>query len=188
MRIFTHPAAGLLALILCAPAVASDTQGFTHYEESVIREYFRRQAEQFLPGEWEKTEKEAEEALEREPESKDEAEEERGLEREAEDRSRGARGRRAKGPRGKGKSEELPPGLAKKDELPPGLAKQLRERGTLPPGLAKRDLPEDLEAKLPEPESEQERVIVDDDVVLIDKETRTVIDIIEDVAKAVNQD
>lgn len=78
---------------------------------------------------------------------------------------------------GKGKTKGgLPPGLAKKDSLPPGLAK----RAALPPGLAKRDLPADLEKRLPR-RSTTERVIVDDDVILIEKGTEIVLDVIRDV-------
>ncbi len=83
----------------------------------------------------------------------------------------------------KGKSKDLPPGLAKKDELPPGLAKQLQRKGTLPPGLAKRDLPADLAARLPPPPTGQERVIVDNDVVLIERATGVILDILADVVK-----
>ena len=84
----------------------------------------------------------------------------------------------------KGKSKGLPPGLAKKESLPPGLAKQLSERGTLPPGLAKRDLPADLQSRLPRPAKGTERVIVDNDVVLIQAATRKVLDVLFDAAKA----
>ena len=84
----------------------------------------------------------------------------------------------------KGKSKGLPPGLAKKESLPPGLAKQLSERGTLPPGLAKRDLPPDLESRLPPPAEGTERVIVDNDVVLIQAATRKILDVLFDAVNA----
>ncbi len=80
--------------------------------------------------------------------------------------------------KGKGKNKGLPPGLAKRDSLPPGLQKQLDERGSLPPGLAKRDLPPDLEYSLPRRIGEQ-FVIVDDDVLLVERATGVVLDIIE---------
>jgi len=83
--------------------------------------------------------------------------------------------------KGKGKNKGMPPGLAKKDKLPKGLAMQLEKRGKLPPGLAKRDLPNDLEARLPEAPEGTERVIVDNDVVLTDVATGVVLDIIHDV-------
>ena len=75
----------------------------------------------------------------------------------------------------------LPKGLAKKEKLPPGLAKQLERNGTLPPGLAKRDLPEDLEAKLPDPVVGLERTIVDNAVVLVEKTTGRIVDILKNV-------
>ncbi|MBO6781843.1 MAG: hypothetical protein JJ899_00975 [Alphaproteobacteria bacterium] len=72
----------------------------------------------------------------------------------------------------------MPPGLAKKNGLPPGLAK----REQLPPGLAKRALPDDLESRLPR-RTTTERVIVDDDVILIEKGTEIVLDVIRDVIR-----
>lgn len=79
--------------------------------------------------------------------------------------------------KGQGKSGELPPGLAKRDGLPPGLAK----RESLPPGLAKRSLPDDLETRLGPPPDGTERVIVDNDVLLIEKGTEILLDVITDV-------
>ena len=81
----------------------------------------------------------------------------------------------------KDKSDELPSGLSKKETLPPGLAKQLERNGTLPPGLAKRDLPPDLKAVLPRPAPGYERILVGDDVLLIEKATGIIKDIIKDV-------
>ncbi len=79
------------------------------------------------------------------------------------------------------KNKKLPPGLAKKEKLPPGLAKQMEKNGTLPPGLAKRDLPEDLNAKLPDPVEGLERTIVDNAVILVEKATGRIVDILKDV-------
>lgn len=81
----------------------------------------------------------------------------------------------------KNKKKGLPPGLAKKEKLPPGLAKQLERNGTLPPGLAKRDLPADLRTELPAPVEGLERTIVDNAVVLVEKATGRIVDIIKDV-------
>ncbi|MGE0257046.1 MAG: hypothetical protein AB7N54_04835 [Alphaproteobacteria bacterium] len=83
----------------------------------------------------------------------------------------------------RGGAQPMPPGLARKDELPPGLARQLAERGTLPPGLAKRSLPADLEARLPKRGGKTGRVIVDDDVVLIDTAADRILDVIGDVVR-----
>ena len=76
----------------------------------------------------------------------------------------------------KGGGKGMPPGLAKKRGLPPGLAK----RDRLPPGLEKRALPNDLESRLPR-RTTTERIIVDDDVILIEKGTEIVLDILRDV-------
>jgi hypothetical protein len=84
----------------------------------------------------------------------------------------------------KGKKQKgLPPGLAKKKQLPPGLQKQLDRNGTLPPGLAKRNLPPDLETRLPPVDSGMERVIADTHVVLVDKATGIIRDIIKDIVQ-----
>lgn len=93
---------------------------------------------------------------------------------------RDGRGKGAATGRG-GKQQGLPPGLAKRDTLPPGLQMQLDRGGRLPPGLAKRDLPADLEARLGRPAVGTERVIVDNDVVLIEKGTEIILDIVKDV-------
>lgn len=93
-------------------------------------------------------------------------------------KSAAADGKHAKN---KDKKKDMPPGLAKRDELPPGLAK----RDTLPPGLAKRDLPDDLDKELPPPPEGYERRIVKDVdqavIVLVEKATGKVADIIKDV-------
>ena len=82
----------------------------------------------------------------------------------------------------KGKKQKgLPPGLAKKKQLPPGLQKQLERNGTLPPGLAKRSLPSDLETRLPPVNNGMERVIANTHVVLVDKATGIIMDIIKDI-------
>lgn len=81
----------------------------------------------------------------------------------------------------KDKKKGLPPGLAKKDKLPPGLEKQLERNGTLPPGLAKRNLPTDLEKELPDPLEGLERTIVDQSVVLVEKATGRIVDILKDI-------
>ena len=79
----------------------------------------------------------------------------------------------------KPKKKDLPPGLAKRGgDLPPGLAK----RDKLPPGLQSEPLPGDLETKLsPLPES-YVRVRVGQDIVLMDKRTRVIFDVVYGVA------
>lgn len=78
-----------------------------------------------------------------------------------------ARIKAAKPQRGPGGNRRMPPGLAK--------------RATLPPGLARRDLPADLTSRLPFPWPGTERVIVDNDVLLIQQATGLILDILEDV-------
>ena len=77
----------------------------------------------------------------------------------------------------------LPPGLAKRDKLPPGLARQLRERGTLPPGLQKKtqSMPVELERRLRLLPTGYRRVVIADNVVLMNEKTAVIYDIIRNV-------
>ncbi len=59
-------------------------------------------------------------------------------------------------------------------------SKKGKKKG-LPPGLAKRELPEDLDQQLPEPAEGFERTIVENAVVLVEKATGRIADIIQDV-------
>jgi len=61
------------------------------------------------------------------------------------------------------------------------LAKQLERNGSLPPGLAKRNLPTDLESELPDVAENLERTIVENAIVLVEKATGRIVDIIKDV-------
>lgn len=84
----------------------------------------------------------------------------------------------------KGKAKGLPPGLAKRGgNLPPGLQKHLAKNGQLPPGLQKRlePLPVDLDRSLPRLPEYWERVVLERDVILIDRRTNRILDIIENV-------
>lgn len=75
---------------------------------------------------------------------------------------------------------DLPPGLARRDDLPPGLERQLRVRGELPPGLRRRieRVPEGLERELPPPPRDCEHVIIGGHIVLLNRRTFVVLDII----------
>jgi hypothetical protein len=78
----------------------------------------------------------------------------------------------------------LPPGLAKRGgKLPPGLQKHLEKNGQLPPGLQKRlePLPSALDRRLPAIPEYWERVIVERNVILLDRRTNRILDIIENV-------
>jgi len=88
---------------------------------------------------------------------------------------------------GRGHGRGMPPGLAKRGgDLPPGLAK----RRSLPPGLARNDrlpedveyqpLPRDLERRLPPlPSPDYVRVRVGTDLLILNKKTRVVIDMVQ---------
>jgi len=74
----------------------------------------------------------------------------------------------------------LPPGLAKKDRLPPGLEKQLARNGTLPPGLQKRiqPCPPELVRVLPSPPPDCAHVLVAGHIVLLNRKTNIILDIV----------
>ena len=83
-----------------------------------------------------------------------------------------------------GPSKGLPPGLAKRGgRLPPGLQKHLEKNGTLPPGLQKRlqPLPTDLDGRLPRLPDYWERVILERNVILLDRRSNRILDIIENI-------
>lgn len=67
--------------------------------------------------------------------------------------------------------------------LPPGIAKNVARGKPLPPGIAKRGLPSDLEGRLPTLRSGLERIIVGDDVTIVEEGTRIVVDILKDVLR-----
>lgn len=90
------------------------------------------------------------------------------------------KGNKNKSAKSKGRGNGLPPGLAKRDQLPPGFAK----RGNLlPPGLMKSDLPSDLEKQLPKLPDDVERVVVDGDVLLVQRGTNLIFDVLKGVLK-----
>lgn len=80
----------------------------------------------------------------------------------------------------------LPPGLAKRGgNLPPGLEKHLERNGTLPPGLQKRiePCPEELERQLPPLPPEYRRAVVGAHVVILNRNTNVIVDIMKDVVR-----
>jgi len=79
------------------------------------------------------------------------------------------------------KGRKLPPGLSRRANMPPGLQKQMDRNGRLPPGLANRELPANLQTRLPPPVSGTERVISGNDMVLVDQATGVILDILRDV-------
>ena len=74
----------------------------------------------------------------------------------------------------------LPPGLAKREELPSGLQRQLVRNGKLPPGLEKKiqPLPAALVARLPPLPDDRTRVIIGGNVILLDKTTSLIVDVL----------
>src|SRR5260221_357983 len=84
------------------------------------------------------------------------------------------------------RNSNWPPGLAKRGgNLPPGLEKQLERNGTLPPGLQKRmqPCPVELERQLPPLESGYSRGVIGAHVVIYNRNTNVIVDILKDVAR-----
>lgn len=171
----------LAAVLLLSPAVQAQTGDtletlvFNEVEKRLVRDYFgvtaNQQSSDTSAPEW---------AVHDERMTDDnDNEDEDGDKRDKKDK-KGKKDRKDKG-KSKGKSKGLPPGLAKRDQLPPGLQRQLERNGRLPAGLAKRDLPADLMSRLPRRADNQEVTVVEGDVVLLDKATGVILDVIKDV-------
>lgn len=96
---------------------------------------------------------------------------------------RGKKAKKGKKGKGKGKGRGRGRGRGRGGGLPPGLQKQLERNGALPPGLAKRELPPGLQKKLGDAPPGLERVIAGDDVVLLEKATGKILDVIVGVLK-----
>ena len=84
-----------------------------------------------------------------------------------------------------GNLKGLPPGLAKREQLTPGLQRQLQKNGKLPPGLEKKvePLPAGLESRLPRLPDGRRRVIIGGNVILMDRTTSLIVDIITGIFK-----
>ena len=75
------------------------------------------------------------------------------------------------------RAKNTPPGLAKRGQMPPGLGK----RDTLPSGLQGRGLPDNLEARLSTLPAPYVRVIIGADLVLMNRQTRVIMDVLRGV-------
>jgi len=144
-----------------AADVFVDNAGFTEKEKETIRRFYR--GPNTSEDDWRNAENNASN-YNWDPVDKDD------------DTSVSGNGKKHKNKK-KGK-KGMPPGLAKKDKLPPGLQKQLEKNGTLPPGLAKRDLPRDLVKQLPVRPNTHETTVVNEDIVLLEKATGRILDIL----------
>ena len=159
----------IVLLMLGAPAQAqtSSNEGFSGLEKHLIKQFFESATAEGVA--------KATDDDETKKDKKDKKDKKKNKDKKAK------KDKKSKAADGSGKSDELPPGLAKKEELPPGLEMQLEKGGTLPPGLATRRLPSKLEAKLPPTAPGRERIIVGDDVVLVETITGRIIDIFANV-------
>jgi hypothetical protein len=83
-------------------------------------------------------------------------------------------------------NSNLPPGLAKRNgNLPPGLQKHLERDGTLPPGLQKRvqPFPQELERRLPPLPETYARVTLGVDILILDRRTQRIVDVVHDLLR-----
>jgi hypothetical protein len=79
----------------------------------------------------------------------------------------------------------LPPGLAKRNgNLPPGLEKQLERNGTLPPGLQKKlqPCPVEITRQLPPLPPDYQRSVIGAHIVVFNRNTNVIVDVMKDVA------
>lgn len=74
-------------------------------------------------------------------------------------------------------------GLLRREQLPPSLQRQLAKDGKFPPGLESRlqPLPVVLEGTLPKLPEGNRRILVGDNVILLDETTLSIVDIIAGV-------
>lgn len=80
----------------------------------------------------------------------------------------------------------LPPGLAKRNgSLPPGLEKQLERNGTLPPGLQKKlqPCPVEITSQLPSLPPTYQRSVIGAHIVVFNKSTNIIVDVMKDVVR-----
>jgi hypothetical protein len=80
----------------------------------------------------------------------------------------------------------LPPGLAKRGgDLPPGLEKQLQRNGTLPPGLQKKlqPCPIEITRELPPLPPDYQRSIVGASMVIFNRKTNIIVDVMANVVR-----
>lgn len=76
------------------------------------------------------------------------------------------------------RSKKSPPGLARRESLPPGVGR----RDRLPPGLQARGLPGELTARLSPVPAGYVRLLVGADVILMNRSTRVLVDVMHGVA------
>ena len=179
MKMF-KPALIALAFLWTLPAQAQNTSDmiFSEIEKRVIKDYFgvdpnRQTTNQNRMPDW------AEREQVRDDDRDDD--EDRGDKKNKNKKNKDKKNKNKSEGKSKGKSKDMPYGLSKRESLPPGLQKQFDKNGRLPQGLAKRNLPTELQSKLITRPSEQEVTIVDNDVVLLDKVSGVVLDVIYDV-------
>jgi len=75
----------------------------------------------------------------------------------------------------------LPPGLAKKGKIPPGHAFKLSRHQSIPPDISWDYLPSDVERRLSRLPDGYVRIVIGDDVGILNIRTRVVVDLLEHI-------
>lgn len=168
---------------MAAAAAQAAADRFSGAEADQIRDFFRQRAadlgvEDVLDTVGRATGRDDQDEDDPDDEDRDDDDGDEGQGRDMAAKAKDGKGAKAKskgrGNRGQGV------GRGGRSSLPPGIAKNLERGKSLPPGIARNYLPDGLEEELPVREG-QSRVVIDDDVVLVDDATNVVIDILQDV-------
>ncbi len=99
------------------------------------------------------------------------------------DRKSYGKGKKKHKYKSRGKSKGIPPGLAGRKQLPPGIRKQIAQGKRLPYGTDTYSLPADLRRRLPSIQGDVDRRVVGDDIILIQRGTNLVLDILVGVLR-----
>lgn len=73
-------------------------------------------------------------------------------------------------------------GFKKPKPIPPGIRKKIARGGTIPPGIAMTRLPDSTLSRLPRRQN-QDYVAIGSDIVLIDRSTRVIVDVVEEILR-----
>ncbi len=73
-------------------------------------------------------------------------------------------------------------GFKKPKPIPPGIRKKIARGGAIPPGIAMTRLPDSALSRLPRRQN-QEYLAIGSDIVLIDRSTQVIVDVVEEILR-----